>query len=209
MATADDILVARARQDFEDGLVHTRKTLRAKHGMIVGGTLDALVMGAVAALHLRTRLPEDVAHLLELAHRVAKGEDPAPLAEAHVDRVLRLKSKMHLIAREDDPAFGEIRAMATALFARRLPDLARLAIVPDPIDYDDLVRKAFPERAHVDAIVADNARSVETMIVHLEKHPHVLRVPASMAPRIAASAREMVTWKLAEVRAGVDAIYST
>lgn len=207
MPSADEIILARAKQDFEDGLAHTRKTLRAKHGLFVGGTLDALVMGGVAALHLRTRMPEDVAHLLEIAHRVAKGEDPVPLAEAQIDRVLRLKSKMHLIAREDDPAFGEIRAMAVALFARRLPDLARLSSVPDPAGYDDLVRRAFPDRAHVDALVDDNARSVEAIIAHLEKHPHVLRVPASTAPKIAASAREMLTWKLAEVRRGVDAIY--
>ncbi|HUR69408.1 MAG TPA: hypothetical protein VM370_09195 [Candidatus Thermoplasmatota archaeon] len=208
MASSDDILVERAVKDFEDGLAHTRANIKAKHGLIVGTTLDGLIMGAVTTLGMRSRMRQDAKDLVAIAHRVAKGEDARALAAQHLDHILRLKSKMHLIAREDDPDFQAIRTMALDLFARRLPDLAAMVSVKDPASYEDLVRKAFPDRGHVDAIVADNAQAVEAIITHLEKHPHVLRAPAALAPKIAANARDMIAWKLSEVRRGVDEIYS-
>lgn len=204
----DHILIERAHQDFEDGLVHLRAHIRESHGRFAGAALDALIMGGVSALGVRAQMRSDVRDLLAIAHKVNAGEDVRKLAEAHLDKVLRLKSKMHLIAREDDPAFKEIRARCLDLFERRLPDLAKLAAVKDPADYDDLVRKAFPDRSVVDALVSDNATAVAAIIDHLETHPHVLRMPASMAPKLAEVAREMISWKVAEVRKGVDAIYA-
>ncbi|HVM44385.1 MAG TPA: hypothetical protein VM582_00515 [Candidatus Thermoplasmatota archaeon] len=205
---ADALIIERAQQDFEDGLAYARSRIRATHGKIVGASLEALVMGAVAALHVRTRMRDDVRQLLALAHRVDAGEDARALAEQHLDHVLRLKSAMHLIAREDDPEFKVIRAMALDLFALRLPDLARMAAVPDPADFDDLVRKAFPDRAHVDAMIDDNAARVLAIVAHLESHPHVLHAPRALAPKLAAMARDMTAWKVAEVRRGVDEIYA-
>lgn len=205
--TADDILIDRAERDFEEGLAHARTRIRETHGRLAGATLDALVMGAVSTLHLRSRIREDVRVLLDLAHRVANGEDPRKLAEAHLDHVLRLKQKMHLIAREDDPAFAEVRAISLELFARRLPDLARMATVQGAADYDDLVRKAFPDRAHVDALVDDNAREFLRIVDHIEAHPHLLRAPQRMVHNVAEMAREFTAWKVKTVRKGVDEIY--
>lgn len=208
MPSVEDILVERAYQDHEEGLVHARRRLRETHGRIVGATLDALLMGAIAALGVRAQMRGDVRKLLALARRVNEDEDPRKLAESHLDEVLRLKSKMHLLAREDDPEFLHIKQLANELFVRRLPDLARMVAVKEAKDYDDVVRQAFPDRAHVDAMVDDNATSVAAMIEHLEKHPHVLKMPKGFAPKMAAMAREFIDWKVAEVRRGVDEIYA-
>lgn len=208
MPSADDILVARAEADLETGLAHTRAELKRKHNVFVSATLDGIVMTAVAAISLRTRMKEDVRLLLGVAHEVAQGADPRPLAEKHLDHVLRLKSKMNLIAREDDPEFQAIRAMALDLFVKRLPDLAKMVSVADPKDYDDIVRRAFPDRAYVDAMVDDNARVMFAIIDHLEKHPHVLRIPQGLSGKMASMARDMTTWKAAEVKRGVAEIYS-
>lgn len=209
MPSTEEILVERAYLDHEEGLAHARKRLRETHGRIVGATLDALLMGAVSALHVRTRMREDVRALIALAQRVNAGEDARKLAEAHLDEVLRLKSKMHLLAREDDPAFQHIRHLALELFARRLPDLARMVAVKDAVDYDDIVRRAFPDRAHVDALVEDNAATVRAMIEHLVRNPQVLHMPRAFAPKMAEMAREFIEWKVGEVRRGVDIIYAS
>lgn len=206
--TADEILIERAQRDFDDGLAHARKRIKETHGRIAGATLDALIVGAVTTLHVRARMAEDVQALIALARRAIAGEDPDALATAHLDHVLRLKQKMGLIAREDDPAFLRIKEMMRVLFARRLPDLGRMANVQEPTDYDDLVRRAFPERAEVDALVEDNARRVLEIIDMLEKNPHVLRAPKSFVPGIASMAREFTAWKVAEVKRGVDEIYA-
>lgn len=204
---ADDLIVERASRDFEEGLAHARHRIRETHGRIAAVTLDALVMTAVGALHLRARMRDDVRHLVGLAHRVAEGEDARKLAEEHLDHVLRLKRQMHLIANEDDPEFQHVKALALDLFAKRLPDLARMATVPEPKDYGDLVRRAFPDRAHVDALVDENGATVGRIVDHLEKHPHVLHMPRALAAKVATTAREMIAWKIAEVRRGVDEIY--
>ena len=206
--TADDIIVKRAELDFEQGLAHARQRIKETHGFLVATTLDALVTGAVAALHMRTRMAKDVRELIDISRRVQKGEDARKLSAAHLDHILRLKRGMHLIAREDDPAFLAIREMCLDIFEARLPDLARMATVEGPEDYVDLVRKAFPERAHVDAMIDDNAARVGAIFDHLEKHPHVLRMPQSMAPKLAKTAREFLDWKVADVKQGVDEIYA-
>lgn len=221
--TADDLIVQRAEKDFEDGLVHARQRIKETHGFLAGATLDALITGAVAALHVRTRMAKDVRELIDIARRVetaakrgadgsadpsSKGEDARKLGAVHLDHILRLKRGMHLIAREDDPAFLYIRERCLDLFEARLPDLARMAAVEGPKDYADLVRRAFPDRAHVDAMVDDNAARVAAILDHLEKNPHVLRMPQAMAPKLAHSAREFLTWKVADVKKGVDEIYA-
>lgn len=206
---ADTILLDHAQKDFDAGLAHTRAELRRKHGLIVATTLDGLVMTAVTGLGMRSRMKDDVKLLLSIAHEVAAGADPKPLAEKHLDHVLRLKSKMHLVAREDHADFQRIRAMALELFVKRLPDLAKMVSVKEPASYDDLVRQAFPDRAYVDVMVDENAHTILGIIEHLEKHPHVLRVPSGFAGKIAGMARDMVAWKAGEVKRGVAEIYAT
>lgn len=208
MPTSDDIIVDRAKLDFDEGLAYARERIRATHGRLAGATLDALVMGAVKALHVRARMGDDVRHLLSLAHRVDAGEDARKLAEEHLDHVLRMKQTMHLVAKADDPEFQHVRALALDLFTERLPDLARMAAVKDPADFDDLVRKAFPARAHVDRMVEDNGVRVVAIVDHIDKHPHVLHAPRGLALKMAATAREMIQWKLDQVKRGVDEIYS-
>ena len=205
--TSDEIIVERAQKDFEDGLAHARQRIKETHGRFAGAALDALVASAVAALHVRARMPTDVRELIAIARRAQKGEDARALCAAQLDHVLRLKRGMHLIAREDDPEFQRIREMTLDLFEARLPDLARMASVEGAADYADLVRKAFPDRAHVDALVDDNTRRVEAILAHLEGHPHILRMPQSMAPKLSQSAREFLAWKVADVKRGVDEIY--
>lgn len=206
--SADDILVARAEQDFEEGLAHVRQRIKETHGRIAGAALDALVMGALAALQVRARMGKDVRDIIGIARRAQDGEDVRALCAAHLDHVLRLKRGMHLVAREDDPDFQRVRAMALDLFEARLPDLARMVLVQAPLDYPDLVRKAFPERAHVDALVDDNAARVAAILDHLQEHPHVLRIPQAMAPKLGHTAREFLAWKVADVKRGVDEIYA-
>jgi hypothetical protein len=208
LPSADDLIVERAKSDFEEGFAHTRERIRATHGRFAGAALDALVTGAVAALHVRARMADDVRELIRISRRVAKGEDARELGAAHLDHVLRMKRGMHLIAREDDPEFQHVRKLALDIIEARLPDLATMAAVDGATDYPDLVRKAFPDRARVDAIVEDNAARVGAILDHLEKHPHVLRMPVSMAPKLAATSREFLAWKVADVKKGVDAIYS-
>lgn len=206
--TADDLLVERAHQDFEEGLAHARARIRERHGRLAGATLDGLVMGAVNVLRVREQMRDDVRFLVGLAHRAAAGESVEKLADENLARVLRLKAKMHFLAREDDPVFQEMLAMARALFVRRLPDLARMATTPEARDYDDLVRRAFPDRAEVDRIVDENVAAVAAMVEHLERHPNVLRIPQGMVPRIAETARDMVQWQAERVRRGVEEIYA-
>ncbi|HUR69097.1 MAG TPA: hypothetical protein VM370_07605 [Candidatus Thermoplasmatota archaeon] len=207
VATADDLIVARAELDFEEGLAHARARIKETHGFISGAALDALITGAVAALQVRTRMGKDVRELIDIARRAQNGANARSLCAAHLDHILRLKRGMHLVAREDDPEFLHIRERCLDIFEARLPDLAKMAAVTDATDYSDLVRKAFPERAHVDAIVEDNAARVAAILDHLEKHPHVLRMPQSMAPKLARTSREFLAWKVADVKRGVDEIY--
>lgn len=208
-ATAEALLVECAERDFERGLARMRERIRAAHGPFVGPTIDALVVGAVATLRLRARRRDDMRFLIELARRVQAGEDERKLAAEHIDHVLRLRDAMSAIARADDPDLAPARDIALDLFARRLPDLARLAAVDEAADYDDLVRKAFPDKREVETIVEDNLRAAERIVAHLERHPRLLRVPTTLAPRIAQTAREFLAWKTSDVKRGVDEIYRT
>lgn len=205
---ADAILVAHAEADLEKGLARIRARIREAHGPIAGPAIEALVTGAVATLRLRARRRDDARFLLALAHRVEAGEDPRELARQHLDHVLRLDDKMGFLAKDDAPEFQPVKEMALDLFARRLPDLARMASVEGPEDYDDLVRRAFPGRAAVEAIVDDNMRTVAAMVEHLEQNPHVLHAPRSLTPKLAAMARDMLAWTSTEAKRGIEEIYA-
>lgn len=207
-ASADDILVRRAQEDFEEGLTHARAQLRKDHNRFVAASLDAVLMGTLSALRVREEMQTDVRFLLGLAHRVAQGEAPEAIATQNIGQVLRLKQKMHFLARESDPAFQDVLAICRTNMAKRLPDLARMATVPDPADYADIVKRAFPERAHVDRIVDENVAFTLEILAHLEKHPHVLRLPQALIPKIATIARGMIDWQTQRVKLGVEDIYS-
>ncbi|HUR69096.1 MAG TPA: hypothetical protein VM370_07600 [Candidatus Thermoplasmatota archaeon] len=204
---ADAILVEQAERELEKGLARMRARIREAHGLFVGATIEAVVVGAVATLRLRSRRREDARLLLGLARRVQAGEDARAIAEQHLDHVLRLDDRMSAVVRAHDPALEPAKALALDLFARRLPDLARLASVEEAESYDDLVRKAFPQQGQVEAIVEDNARMVAAMVDHLERHPHVLHAPRSLTPKLAAMARDMIAWQVAEAKRGVAEIY--
>lgn len=206
--TADGILIERARADFEEGLAHTRAQLKAEHGRFVAASLDAALMSAISALRVREQMRDDVRVLLDLAHRVAKGEDADKLATDNLERVLRIKTQMHFIARDTHPDFKLVLDRSRETFAKRLPDLAKMASVQEPKDYNDLVRRAFPDREPVDRIVDENYAYVIGLLDHIERHPHLLRIPQSLVPKIAKSTREMVDWQTAKVRAGIDEIYA-
>lgn len=207
-AKADELIIHCAERDFDAGLAHARAEIRRNHNRLVAASLDAAVMSAVSALRVREQMRDDVRLLLSLAHRVAAGEDPVKLANENTERVLRLKQKMNFLARESDPDFQVVVAIARENFAKRLPDLARMAVVQDPRDYDDLVRRAFPERAHVDRIIDENRAFTLAIVEHIERHPHVLRLPGMLIPKVAQTAREMIEWQVDKVRRGVDEIYA-
>lgn len=206
MPDADTLVTARAERDFEDGLAHARKTIREGHGRIVAASLDAIVMGAVGALELRQRMREDVRFLIGLAHRVAAGEDPAKIADENLARALRLK-QLALLVKENDPDFRFVLDVCRENFAKRLPDLARMVTVQDPRDYDDVVRRAFPDKAHVRQILRDNRDFTLAIVAHLERHPDLLRMPNALIPRVAVTARDMIEWQVRRIEVALDELY--
>lgn len=208
MPSADALILERAEIDLEEGIAHAKEVARAHApNRFLSGAMEAVVTGAVATLHLRTRFREDVAFLMELAHRVNGGDDPAALAAEHLGRVVHLK-EMGLLAREKDPDFAPVLDLARGNFAKRLPDLARLVAVKAPASYEALVREAFPDRSEVDRIVDENRALTLRVVEHFERHPHLLRIPTAWAPVLARTAREVVEWQTERVRRGVEEIYA-
>lgn len=206
---AHRILLDHAERDLDEGLDHVRRRLKESASgplAFLARGLEAAVLGGVAMLELKPRLREDVAFLLRLADQVAAGADPRKLADEHVSRVLRLK-ELNLLVKVKDPAFQPILDLCRESFAARLPDLARMAAVPDPRDYDDLLLKAFPDRAEPEKIVAENHALMMRVIEHVERNPHLLRMPRSFTPRVAELAREVTEWKTKEVLRGLDDAY--
>jgi hypothetical protein len=205
--SADELILERAERDLDEGLAHTKERIRATvHNPFLRVPFEAAVFGAVHTLQLKHRYRDDVKFLLSLAHKVAAGEDPRALAEANVDRALRTK-ELALIVREKDPAFKTILERNVDLMATRLPDLARMATVKDPVDYPDIVRRAFPDRKEVESLIASNRLFTLWLIEHFEAHPHLLRVPHSFLPKLSELSREMVEWQTARVLRALDAIY--
>lgn len=204
---AEAILAERAQRDLEEGIHHNARRIRESGHPFLARAMDAGVMGALSLIQLRERFKEDVRFVCELARRVNAGEDPEKLAAENIARAMRLK-ELALVAREKDPEFAGVVDRARAILAKRLPDLGRMVAVEDPADYDDLVRKAFPDRARVDRIVEENRVDVLAIIEHVAKHPHLLRVPSSWIPKMRDIAVEVVEWETARVKKGVDEIYS-
>lgn len=206
---AHRILLDHAERDLDEGLEHVRRRLKESASgplAFLARGLEAAVLGGVAMLELRPRLREDVAFLLDLAGQVEAGADPAKLAGEHLARVLRLK-ELNLIVKVKDPAFQPILDLCREAFAARLPDLARMAAVPEPRDYDDLLVRAFPDRKEPERIVRANRDLMLGIVEHAERNPHLLRMPSGFIPRVALIARDVTEWKTAEVLRGIEEAY--
>lgn len=206
---AHRILLEHAERDLDEGLEYVRRRLKedAKGAFaFLARGLEAAVLGGVAALELRPRMREDVRFLLDLAMQAHAGADVAGLADEHLPRVLRLKD-LNLVVKVKDPDFQPALAWCREAFLARLPDLARMASVPDPVDYDDLLRKAFPDRAEAERIVRENRELMLRLFDHAERNPHLLRIPSSFVPRVAELARDVTEWKTREVMRGLDEAY--
>ncbi|MFA5862211.1 MAG: hypothetical protein WDA16_11005 [Candidatus Thermoplasmatota archaeon] len=208
MPSADALILARAELDLDAGIAHTRQLVRQNASpAFLAGAYEAVVNTTLASIHLKTRFRDDVTFLMELAHRVNGGDDPEVLARENLARAVHLK-ELALIAREKDPEFQPILDATRAHFALRLPDLARMVAVKSPASYSDLVREAFSHRAEVEGIVQANHDHVIWIVDHLEAHPHLLRLPHALVPRLAKTAREVLEWQTARVKRGVDEIYA-
>lgn len=203
---AESILVERAQLDLAAGIEYKLARIRASGHPFLARAMEAGVSGAISLIQLRERFREDVLFLCSLARRANAGEDPGRLADEHLPRALRLR-ELSLIAREKDPAFQPLLAMARELMARRLPDLGRMVAVEDPRDYDDLVRRAFPARKHVEDLVMDNRARVLQILEHVAANPHLLRVPRSWLPKLGEVSRDVIEWETARVLRGVEDIY--
>ena len=205
---AEELLVQRAEVDLAAGIDYHVERIRSSGHPLFARAMESGVTGAIRVIQLRERFRDDVLFICSLARRAHAGEDPRKLAEENIAQALRLK-EMGLIAREKDPAFQAILADARDLMALRLPDLGRMVAVEDPKDYDDIVRRAFPERAYVEAMVRDNRTRVLAIVRRIGEDPHVLRVPRSWVPKLQDIARDLVEWQTARVLKGLDEIYAT
>ena len=206
---AHRILLDHAERDLDEGLDFVRRRLKESSSgplAFLARGLEAAVLGGVAMLELRPRVREDVALLLGLAMQVHAGADAGKLAEENVGRVLRLK-ELNLIVKVKDPAFQPVLDLCRESFARRLPDLALMAAVEDPRDYDDLLLKAFPDRARPELIVRENRDLMMAIVDHAEKNPQLLRMPNGFVPRVAQLAREVTEWKTEQVLKGIEEAY--
>lgn len=204
---AESILVARAEVDLEAGIAYKMERIRAAAHPFFARAMESGVLGAISLIQLRERFREDVLFVCTLARRAHAGEDPRKLADEHVARAMRLK-ELALIARVKDPEFEALLALARDLMADRLPDLGRMVTVEDPVDYDDLVRRAFPDRKRVDDLVEDNRVRVLRIVGHVAAHPHLLRIPRAWVGKLEEVGRDVVEWQTARVRRGVDEIYA-
>lgn len=205
MPSARDVLVERAARDVEETLEELKRRLRAGPGGLTRA-LELGVLGLVGLLDPRGRIQRDVDKLLDVARRHREGADAAALARHHIHDTLGVR-ELNLVLRVKEPAFAQLLSLSERVFRERLPDLARMAAVDEPAGYPDLVRRAFPDRAEVEGIVDENVRDVLAMLAHVERNPRILRVPASWLPKLVGLAREMIAWKLDEVRREVDDIY--
>ena len=205
--TADDLIVQTAKRDGELGVQRALQTIRERHSRPVAAALTALVHTTINTLHVIDRMEAEVRFIISYAHRLNAGEDVRALVHEALPELLRRK-RVNLLVRDKDPAYKPLEHAHYAAFERRLPDLARMVAVEDPVDYDDMVRRAFPERPYVDHIIDDNAAFVHGIIDHLESHPQLLRVPQSLVGKLSDAARDIVDWQIQKVRAGLDEIYA-
>lgn len=206
---AERIILAKAEADLDAGLHHLRERLASEaHGPLafLARGVEAAVMGGITALELRPRMRDDVTFLMDLAKRVNAGEDPAILAKENIARVLRVR-ELNLVVRVKDPDFQPVLARCEAEMAMRLPDLGRMVAIEDPKDYDDLLLRAFPTRELPDRIVAENTALMEWIFEHALAHPHVVRLPRSLLPKLATLGRDVTRWQTARVLRGLDEAY--
>lgn len=206
MPSSRDVLVDRAARDVEDTLEHIRRRLRAQPGAL-WRAIELGVLGLVGLLDPRGRIAKDVDKVIALAKRHDAGEDAGRLAREHLDDTLRLV-EINLVMRVKDPEFARVLDASERIFRERLPDFARMVHVESPQDYPDLVRRAFPDRAEADRIVDENAAEIMGLVHHVERHPHLLRVPAGWVPKLAQLGRDLIEWKVADVRRELDEIYA-
>lgn len=209
LSRADTLIIERAERDFEEGLAFVRDRLRdpSRHSMLVGKAMEVGVMGIVSTLQLRPRYRHDVQFLLALAHRVNAGEDATQLARDNLDRAIRMR-EVALVARTKEPEFQRVLDIARTVFEARLPDLARMVAVPDPVDYPDLVRRSFDSSKHVAGFLLDNRDRMLEMTAHFEAHPKLLRIPHGWVPSLAHMTREVIEWETARVVRSVEEIFS-
>jgi hypothetical protein len=208
ISAADALIIERAQKDLEEGIDHTRARIRASHpNPFVWRPMEAAVNAAISGLQLRSRYRDDVKFLLSLAHRVADGADPVAIADENLARAIHLR-ELSVVVREKDPEFAPMLVKAKQQFALRLPDLARMVRVADATSYVEIVRKAFPDRKEVEALVASNRLYTLEMVEHLERHPHLLRVPHSWIPRFGDLSREIIDWQTKKILDSLDEIYA-
>jgi len=208
MRASDEILVRKALLDYDRGLEDARARLRLDHNRLVAATIDKVLMTAVRTIHLRENMEDDVRFLLTLAHATRGGADAHELAEEHLDRILRL-DRLKLIVRVHDAGFQTIRDACRAAFAARLPDLAHMAAVENPHDYDDLLLQAYPDPAAVDAIIEANVKLFEVIVQALEREPSLLRVPKAIVKNIVATTNDIVHLEAKRVRRNVRDLYAS
>ncbi len=206
MPSARHVLTDRGTRDVQESLTQLQKRLaEASRGPWLA--LEKVVFGLVRLMNPEKRISRDIDALMTLAARVDAGEDPATLAKDHLESTLR-PWELAIVIRTKHPEFHRILEISEHIFAKRLPDFARMAAVVEPTSYPDLVRRAFPDRAHVDTIVRENGADVLALLDRIADHPDMLRIPRSWAPKLMGIAREMVAWKLDAVRREVDEIYA-
>lgn len=205
MPSARDVLVDRARRDVQDSLAYLRERLRREPRGLMRG-LELGVLGLVSLVNPEARIGHDVDKVVAVARRHLAGEPAAALASEALHETLGTR-ELALVVRVKEPAFQHVLDVAERVFRERLPDFSRMISVEEPADYPDLVRRAFPDRALVERIVAENAKDVVELIAHFRAHPHLLRLPRSWVPKATLIADEMVAWKLVEVAREVDDIY--
>lgn len=205
MPSSRDVLIERAARDVEETLAHIRQRLRDEPGALWRG-IEFGVLGLVSLLDPRGRIAKDVDKVIALAQRYQAGEDAGELARGHLHETLRLV-ELNLAMRVKDPEFRYILDTSERIFRERLPDFARMIAVEEPADYAELVRRAFPEREEAERIVDENAAEVLSLVAHVERHPQLLRVPAGWVPKLARLGRELIEWKVADVRRELAEIY--
>lgn len=207
LPTARDVLVERATRDVDDTIQHLRERLREESkGWL--RALETVVFSLITLINPRGRIARDIDHLMTVAKRVEAGEDARTVAHEMLHDTLRLW-ELNLVIRIKDPLFQHALEVSERLYAERLPDFARMAAIENPLDYADLVRRAFPDRAYVDAIVHTNGEEVLRILTLARANPQLIRIPKSWMPKLLDIGEDMVKWKIHEVHRELDDIYKT
>ena len=206
MRTARDILIERATRDVHDTLVEVRRRF-ASHPNVAVRRLGAPVLALVALVNPHKRMARDVDALLRVAARYQAGESAEALADEQLAELLDLRS-LRLVIRTEHAQWARVMVLTRRVFVARLPDLARLVAVEAPVDYADLVRRAFPVESVVQEIVARNGAETLALLDDVQRHPDLLRLPSAWIEHLMPFAHEVVAWKLAQIADELAAIYA-